>query len=84
MYVTYCHTSIKIWNFTPKTQLNLAFYYRISIECSIMVKKSQQMVLPANLQSEMVLTIFTIFGNNYIQKLIILKVIIIEKRCLQF
>ena len=38
------------------------------------------MVLPANLQSEMVLTIFTIFGNNYIQKLIILKVIIIEKK----
>ena len=55
--------------------------------------KSQQMVLHANLQSEMVLTIFTIFffffffwggGGNYIQQLIILKVIMIERICLQF
>ena len=29
--------------------------------------KSQQMVLHANLQSEMVLIIFTIFGGNHIQ-----------------
>ena len=52
--------------------------------------KRQQMVLHANLQSEMVLTIFTIFlaagwgGGNHIQQLIILKVIMIETRCLQF
>ena len=56
--------------------------------------RSQQMVLPANLQSEMVLTIFTIFffffffflggGGNHIQQLIILRVIMIETRCLQF
>ena len=46
--------------------------------------KSRQMVLHANLQSEMVLTIFTIFGGNHIQQLIILKVIMIETRCLQF
>ena len=46
--------------------------------------KSQQMVLHANLQTEMVLTIFTIFGGNHIQQLIILKVIMIETRCLQF
>ena len=55
--------------------------------------KSQQMVLHANLQSEMVPTIFTIFfffffwgggGGNHIQQLIILKVIMIETRCLQF
>ena len=52
--------------------------------------KSQQMVLHANLQSEMVLTIFTIWGGgggaggNHIQQLIILKVIMIETRCLQF
>ena len=51
--------------------------------------KSQQMALHANLQSEMVLTIFTIFfffggGGNHIQQLIILKVIMIETRCLQF
>ena len=51
--------------------------------------KSQQMVLHANLQSEMVLTIFTIFffgggGGNHIQQLIILKVIMIETKCLQF
>ena len=51
--------------------------------------KSQQMVLHANLQSEMVLTMFTIFffflgggGGNHIQQLIILKVIMIETRCL--
>ena len=52
--------------------------------------KSQQMVLHANLQSEMVLTIFTFFlcvwggGDNHIQQLIILKLIMIETRCLQF
>ena len=54
--------------------------------------RSQQMVLPANLQSEMVLTIFTIFffflggggGGNHIQQLIILRVIMIETRYLQF
>ena len=52
--------------------------------------KSQQMVLHAYLQSEMVLTIFTIFcggggdGGNHIQQLIIIKVIMIETRCLQF
>ena len=46
--------------------------------------KSQQLVLHVNLQSEMVLTIFTIFGVNHIQQLIILKVIMIETRCLQF
>ena len=32
--------------------------------------KSQKMVLHANLQSEMVLTIFTILGGNHIQQLI--------------
>ena len=63
MYITYCHTSIKIWNFSPETQLCIAFYYRVSIEISIMGIKSQQMVLGANLQSEMVLTTFTIFGG---------------------
>ena len=46
--------------------------------------KSQEMALHANLQSEMVLTIFTIFGGNHIQQLIILKLIMIETRCLQF
>ena len=55
--------------------------------------KSQQMVLHANLRSEMVLAIFSIFfflgggggkGGNHIQQLIILKVISIETRCLQF
>ena len=46
--------------------------------------KSQQMVLHATMQSEMVLTIFTILGGNHIQQLIILKVIMIETRCLQF
>ena len=49
------------------------------------------MVLHANLQSEMALTIFTIFfgggggeWGNHIQQLIILKVIMIETTCLQF
>ena len=56
--------------------------------------KSQQMVLHANLQSETVLTIFTILcvcvggggggGGIHVQQLIILKVIMIETRCLQF
>ena len=54
---------------------------------------SQQMSFHANLQSEMVLTIFTIFffffffwggGGNHIQQLLILVVIMIEIRCLQF
>ena len=56
--------------------------------------KSQEMVLHANLKSQMVLTIVTIIffffffflggGGNHIQQLIILKVIMIEARCLQF
>ena len=52
--------------------------------------ESQQMALHANLQSEMVLTIFTIFfwggggGGSHIQQLITLEVILIETRCLQF
>ena len=47
--------------------------------------KSQQMVLCAYLHSELVLTIFTIGGaGNHIQQLIILKVIMIETRYLQF
>ena len=46
--------------------------------------KSQQMVLHANLQSEMVLTDSSFLGGNHIQHLIILKVIMIETRCLQF
>ena len=37
MYNAYCNTNIKILNFTPETQLSIAFYYRVSIECSIMV-----------------------------------------------
>ena len=28
---------LKIWIFTPETQLSIAFYDRVSIECSIMV-----------------------------------------------
>ena len=56
--------------------------------------KSQQMILHANLQSEIVLTIFTIFfffffflgggGGCHIQQLIFLKVFMIGTRCLQF
>ena len=47
--------------------------------------KTQQMVLHANLQSEIVLTIFTIFrGATHIQQLIIFKVNMIETICLQF
>ena len=48
------------WYFTSETMLSTAFYYRVSIECSFMMLKSQQMVLHANLQSKMVLTIFII------------------------
>ena len=39
--------------------------------------KRQQLVVHANLQSKMVLTIFTIFGGNHIQQLIILNLIMI-------
>ena len=46
--------------------------------------KSQQMTLYVNLQSEVVLAISTIFGGNHIQQPIILKVIMIVTRCLQF
>ena len=61
MHVTYCHTSIKIWNFTPETQLGMAFYYRVIDRMLNYGLKSQQMVLHASLQSEIVLAIFTIF-----------------------
>ena len=73
----------------------MEFYTRNAVKYSFLLScidrmlnyglKSQQMVLHANLQSEMVLTIFTIFlGGNHIQQLIILKVIMIETRCLQY
>ena len=83
----------QIMNFKPETQLSIVFYYRVSIEWMLNYGlKSQQMVLHANLQSEVVQTIFTIFfggggrgvGGNHIQQLIILKVIMIDRRCLQF
>ena len=61
MYVTYCHTSIKISNFTPETQLGIAFLLSCIDRMLNYGLKSQQMVLHVNLQSEMVLTIFTIF-----------------------
>ena len=56
--------------------------------------KGQQVVLHANLQREIVITIFTIFsfffrggggeGGNHIQQLIILKVVMIEKDVCSF
>ena len=82
MYVTYCHKAI-----------NMELYTRNAVKYSFLLScidrmlnyglKSQQMVLHADLQSEMVLTIFTIFwGGNHIQQLIILKLIMIKTRCL--
>ena len=64
MFVTYCHTRINIWKCTPETQLSIALYYRVSSCIDRMLNyglKSQQIALHASLQSEMVLTIFTIF-----------------------
>ena len=61
MYVTYCHTSIKIWNFTPETQLSIAFFLSCINRMLYYGLKSQQMALHANLLCEMVLTIFTFF-----------------------
>ena len=46
--------------------------------------KSQQILLHANSQSEMVLPYSPLLEGNHIQQLIILKVIMIETRCLQF
>ena len=88
MYVTYCHPSIKMELYT-RNEVKYSFLL-LSIDRMLNYGlKSQQMVLHANLQSEMVLTIFTIFfclggGGNHIKQLIILKVIMIETRCLQF
>ena len=77
----------------------MEFYTRNTVKYSFILScidrmfnyglKGQQMVLHANLQSKMSLTIFTIFfcgegGGNHIQQLIILKPIMIETRCLQF
>ena len=78
MYVTYFHTSIKIWNFTPESFLLSSIDRMLNYGL-----KSQQMVLHANLQSEMVPN-STFTGGNHIQQLIILKAIMIETRCLQF
>ena len=73
---------------------NMESYTRNAVQYSILLSciyrllnyglKSQQMLLHTNLQSEMVLSIFTILGGYHIQQLIILKVIMIEIRCLQF
>ena len=78
----------------------MEFYSRNAVKYSFLLPcidrmlnyglKSQQIVLHANLQVEMVITIFTIFffffggGGNHIQQPIILKVIMIETRYLQF
>ena len=72
----------------------MELYTRYAVKCSFLLSyidkmlnyglKSPQKALHANLQSEMVLTIFTIFGGNHFQQLIIFKVIMIETRCLQF
>ena len=57
MNVTFCHTSIKIWNTRNAVKYSLLLS---SIDRMLNYGlKSQQMVLHANLQSEMVLTIFT-------------------------
>ena len=63
MHVTYCHTIINIWKFTPETQLSIAFLLPCIDRMFHYGLKSQQMVLHAKLTSEMVLTIFTIFGG---------------------
>ena len=47
--------------FTPETQLSIAFLLSCIDRLLNNDLNSQQMVLHANLQSEMVLTIFTIF-----------------------
>ena len=72
----------------------MELYTRNAVKCGFLLScidrmlnyglKSQQLVLHANLQSELVLTILIIFGGNHIQQLIILKVILIETRCMQF
>ena len=56
------------------THYNMELYTRIAVKYSFLLScidrilnyglKSQQLVLLANLQSEMVLTIFTIFGGK--------------------
>ena len=78
-----------MWNFTPETLLSIAFLLSCIDRMLNYVLKSQPMVLPANLQNEMVLNIFTIFffwggKGNHIQQLIILKLIVIETICLHF
>ena len=64
MYVTYCH---KHQNIEKKYTRN-AVKYSFLLSCIDRMLNygllSQQMVLHANLQSEMVLTIFTTFGGN--------------------
>ena len=72
----------------------MELYIRIAVKYSFLLScidrmlsyglKSQQKVLHANLQNEMVLTIFSILGGNHNQQLITLKVIMIETRCFQF
>ena len=65
----------------------MKLYTRNAVKCSFVLScidgmlnnglKSQQMVLHANLQNEMVPNIFTIYGGNHIQQVIILIVIMI-------
>ena len=73
MYDTYCHASTKLCNFTPETHLSITFLLSCIHRMLNYDLKSQQMVLHANLHSEMVLTIFSsLFGGNHIRQLIIL------------
>ena len=50
-------------NFTPETQLSIAFLLSSIDRMLSYGLKSQQMVLHANLQSEMVHTTFTFLGG---------------------
>ena len=61
MYVTYCHTGIKKSELYTRNAVKYNFLLSCIDTTLNYGLKSQQMVLHANLQSEMVLTIFTIF-----------------------
>ena len=86
-------------NFKPETQLSIVFYYRVSIEWmlnyDLKVSRWYYMLTCKakwfKRYSPFFLFLFFVVGffflgggGNHIQQLIILKVIMIERGCLQF
>ena len=71
-------------NFTPETQSSIAFYCRVSRECSFVVYEVSRWYHMLTCMRNSSKHIHHFIWGNHIQQLIIPKVIMIETICKQF